>query len=262
MSAVQSMKRGAIVLLDALGTKARWNKDQENFLFNEWEQILQFMEKNADTAKEVGMLMKIRSFSDTVLMSFSPDPEIPLKTQDWGDHVLLKFASSAASYLLALGLCLNIPFRGCIAYGDYYENDRALTGKIMFEAAEYYEQSQWIGVSLAPSANIIASRNASLSADNEDYNENVYITPYDVPLKGLTEKNGYGINFIKSYEGIMNTHRSMGEITDENNIWHKVDSSKNVNQILQAQLNENPGIEPTLKIRNTLAFVEHIQNNN
>lgn len=255
MSSEQSMKRGAIVLLDVLGTKTRWNKDEEKFLFNEWEQILQFMEKVADTSKEIGMLINIKSLSDTILISFSTDPKITTKSENWNDHVILKFASSAAAYLLALGLSLNISFRGCIAFGDYYENERALTGKIMFEAAEYHERAQWIGVSLTPSANLIASRNAKLSSKDIDFHQNAFIVSHDIPLKGIIEKNGYGVNFVKSYEAIINQRKDMGDDIDKNSMWSKIDISKSIDNILQDQLNINPGIEPSLKIRNTMEFI-------
>lgn len=218
------------------------------------------MEKYVDLSKDFGILIKIKSFSDTILMSFIPDPKIHPYPSNYDDHVMLKFASDAASFLVALGLCLNIQFRGCVAFGDFYENDRSLTGNIMFEAADYFEQLKWIGVSLTPSANLIAVRNANLSTDDDDFNKNSYI-PYDIQLKGIVEKNGFGVNIVKSYNEIIDFKNKMSNVLDQNDIWNKINTSKSINDILQDQLNTNPGIDPSLKIRNTLAFVKYIQQN-
>lgn len=70
-----------------------------------------------------------------------------------------------------------LPLRGAISYGQYSIKDNIMLGYVVDEAASWHESTDWIGVILTPSAQMI-TRDKELKS----------ITTYDkIPFK---KKNG------------------------------------------------------------------------
>jgi len=143
--------------MDALGTRKRWEEDSINEIIENMEGLVgltKFSESRVN--KKDKHIMKVNSFSDTILISFT-QKNIPSLSQDkiGMDMDNLELASLVAGNLLVLGLSLDLPFRGCISFGDFYTGDEMLLGDPINEAASYFEQPNWIGLSLTPSAHKI-----------------------------------------------------------------------------------------------------------
>jgi len=178
--------------MDVLGTKDRWNKSDKQKIFDQWEQFLDIIQNGIkEIAKKYELSldptifpMKFQSFSDTVLLTFpikfvvmSEENNTIMESQA---STNINFACDVAASLLVLGLAANLPFRGCISFGEFYQSERSINGDAIHEASQYYEQSNWIGVSLAPSAYKILQNNY----------DHRYISKCTIPLKTGIERNG------------------------------------------------------------------------
>lgn len=148
---------GAVVLLDALGSKARWKKmsDVHDRLqwFKQWNKLIQITK--GVTEDEFGSFkVKVKSFSDTLLITFSHvHTDFGIRKSELDEsYDLLSIASSYAGFFSSCALSMGIPFRGGISFGDFLEDDNSIMGDALIDVAEYYELPNWIGISLTPSA--------------------------------------------------------------------------------------------------------------
>lgn len=135
-------KTGVVILLDALGTKGIWKRESPENYINRWIQIRAYLQ---DLQKEKSMIIiEDHLFSDTIIIT------IVSKENECNHLQLLNFASLVSKYILSTGLKQNLLFRGVISLGDFYTHKEIIIGEAIDNAAKYYEQPQWIGISLTP----------------------------------------------------------------------------------------------------------------
>lgn len=185
-------QEGVIVFLDALGTRGSWKKEPKNTLSG-WERYNDHIESYLATRLARAAIttnryergvFTVSSFSDTVIITGTSQSDQTI------DELLLSTAiflhTSAMDALIS-----GIKFRGCISAGTFYKSKRMVIGPTVDEAAEYYDQPQWVGVSAAPSARL---RLSALEA--QDFPLSHLYLRYDIPLKdGQIEKNGWALNW-------------------------------------------------------------------
>jgi len=135
-------KTGVIILLDALGTKGIWKRMPPENYVKKWLEIKEYLE-NIQELKNL-VIVEVCRLSDTVIISITPFED------KYNVLNLLGFASLISQKLLYSGFEKELLFRGVISYGDYYTDEEIIIGKAMDEAATYYEQPNWIGISMTP----------------------------------------------------------------------------------------------------------------
>lgn len=140
--------QGAIVVADALGTKERWIKDdQDNYilkykeLLNEVRTTLEAIPKN-QTEANTSSLPHLITVSDTIIAIFKGARDLALY-----------YAGVWSTYLVSLGINYQIFFRGAIGYGDilFDKQDNIIMGSTIDEVGEWYDKGQIIGIYTTPS---------------------------------------------------------------------------------------------------------------
>ena len=185
----------------------------------------------------------LHSFSDTLLITVPSSAENmngESKHLEIIDNIEL--ASLIAMSVLEIGLIAGFAFRGCISFGEFFENDRTITGEALINAAEYYEKPNWVGVSLSPSAHIKMSNSISET-----------LIPYDIPTKDGIETNGLAVTLGNSKTPPLNFLR---ETYPEHEAFYKTITAKSSTEALIKMSYETNNLSASLKIRNTLKFLE------
>lgn len=139
---IKGHKTGVIILLDALGTKGIWERMSPEHYVKRWLKIREYLQ-NIQGIKNL-MIVEDHIFSDTVIISMTAFEDKCNKLQ------LLVFASLLSKCLLYEGFTKGLLFRGVISYGSYYTDREIIIGQAIDEAATYYEQPNWMGISLTP----------------------------------------------------------------------------------------------------------------
>lgn len=163
----------------------------------------------------------VLAFSDTMFITAKGDAE-----------VLLGAFGRVCTRLIPKSICLDIPIRGCVATGEFYQSgDALISGPAVCEAAAYYELPQWIGISSCPSA---YSKIDGLSSGRGFY------TKYDIPLKSSVEYGGLAVNWPDRYN-----HEHVDREKELDNML----------RFLEQRLEQTPDINVSLKWRNTRDFL-------
>jgi len=195
------MQKGAIAFLDALGTKGIWSKAKPSSVIRSWDKVLHVFERSIEEARnEAGEKcegFRIAAFSDTViaiLKGQDPVALIPLM----GKAVLAPFLS---------GLFEGLYFRGVISAGQFYESDTLLIGPAIDDAAEWYTQPDWIGVSTTLSATygLEGLRNAGKNGSE-------WFVKYDIPTKSGTMGQWALAWPRQAVEGALDDHERISEV--------------------------------------------------
>ena len=159
-------KTGIIVLLDALGVKGIWKNHDPKDIIKKWESVVDSMNVDVESCKEIGIELKYRAFSDTLVLTATGGEK-----EEMVDEI-----GNALGSLIPFGMGFGIYFRGCLSYGKFYESNRMIIGPAIDEAAMYFEKSNWIGVFGTPSIYSIIKKNPSKFIGN-------YLE-YTIPSKG------------------------------------------------------------------------------
>jgi hypothetical protein len=191
-------KYGVVILLDALGTAT----------FNE-SQIRQFLSARSDInafAKDFPAFIKrggvknigtfpapvVFTFGDTVIIT------VPLRSKKniWS-HIF--FIAMLMRRYLFRSFEAGIMFRGAFSVGHYMEDSRSNTvmGPALTDAAAWYDQSEWMGLSCTPKTNTVIEYIMSSSARGG--HAFGYMEPYDVPLKNGETFRLYTINWPSAF---------------------------------------------------------------
>jgi hypothetical protein len=125
-------------------------------------------------------------------------------------------------------------FRGCLSAGRFYRSENMIIGPTVDEAAEYHALPEWSGISTCPSASKILT-----DANEIGVPQYVFFKQYDIPLKNMTEKNGWALNWANP---------------------QKKDQIKNtkLRQILYDESMKANGISAYFKFKNTLDFYDWV----
>lgn len=182
-------KYGAVALLDALGTKGRWERESPNSIINKWDEFITNYRKSISKKNKRMCDISFHAFSDTVIITVSGSNL---------SDILLTAGSEISSFVL-FALSRRIFFRGCLSVGKIFAGDQIVIGPAIDEAAQCYESADWIGVSLAPSAiNVI--RKPSFQKLIKYKKNGDYFVRYNIPMKTKVQKNGYALNIKRDYE--------------------------------------------------------------
>jgi hypothetical protein len=235
------MQEGVVVFLDALGVKGIWARADPESVVVSWEEVLKRLHDSIEKSPKTGSIgdkpeslnYTIAAFSDTVIITLKC-------TDDPAAHVPLvaKIVSDVFFYALVKG----IYFRGVIAIGKFYQSKTLMIGPAIDEAAEWYTQPEWMGVSTAPSASYGLSRLEDQKADISKW-----FIKYDIPSKGGLQKSEWALAWPT------NAPKDTA-ITTKNLTTRGL--------ILDAFANRPISVAAAQKYKNTLAFFDFVVGNN
>jgi hypothetical protein len=168
---MSEMKDGVIAILDALGVKGIWAREDPKTVVEKWNFIIDDFEdlkKLHNEDVEVRSISKVVSFSDTVIVTHVGDEDELQLLSDMGLHLTLPFCNA---------LLKGIFFRGVISRGKFKQTKRMIIGPAVDEAMDWYERHDWIGISLTPSASFLLDK-----YENEG-GKMKWFTRHDIPTK-------------------------------------------------------------------------------
>ena len=238
------MQEGVVVFLDALGVKGIWARAEPESVINSWEDVLKRLNESIRKSPRTGTVgdraecldYNITAFSDTVIITLKclndPAAHVPL---------VAKIVSDAFFFALVKG----IYFRGVIAIGKFYQSNTLVIGPAIDEAAEWYTQPEWMGVSTAPSASFGLSRLEDQKADISKW-----FVKYDIPSKNGFQKDEWALAWPKN--------APKDAINAEKNLTTR-------GLILDTFANRPVSVAAAQKYKNTLAFFDFVcaqENNN
>lgn len=165
-----SFQWGAVTFLDFLGWKGVWVNDykkhsQSMELYNRTSlQNLASLIHQADALSQT--LCKgctFISISDTMAI-FSPCDRTEI-----ANYETLKCHSEICSQILDMSARAGFALRGAITIGEYACLDNVMVGPGVDECASWYEQTDWLGVIFAPSAQFIIDEHRSKMRDRQEF---------------------------------------------------------------------------------------------
>ena len=236
------MGLGAIIIMDALGFKGIWAREDARKVLNRMKSFrregikLQGEDHCGVLLNDYGFRHRVRCMSDTIVVT------VALKGRDAPRRALYRAMLSAS--LIAGSIIWDalygspvLLFRGCLAAGEMKEESDFLIGPAVDEAAERYETADGPFLWLAPSAIDIRNRYAETYMDRI---EPTIMLPHTVPLK-----NG------DSVETLTYTYFQLTRETDAR--------AETKRRLMQA-FGEGP-LTPNVKTKkkNIAAFLNHVE---
>ncbi len=210
-----------VTFIDVLGWKKMNNRSE---LLIEYQKILRYCEMNS-LMQFFNFYWRKNTFTDVLSLS---DTLMIYSICDKNDvNPTLNLHGVVLKNVIREGLIKGFPFRGATATGSIEVLGNVFTGSAIDEAARYYEQSDWIGVHMTPSA-------------MNDYKEGEhrFLSPewilFKPPLKNefkkknnITQEEYYCVNWVKDSQWEVINHFRNGR-NDLNNIFVKlIDRSNN-----------------------------------
>lgn len=177
---------GVIVMLDVLGVK--------KFSINECSIFLNKIRNELETGLTQHATVfedsrQIALFSDTIVICY------PLNESSIPDIKKIFDLSYELPYIVHWGIQNKYLFRGCVSVGEYLFEDlkygNCVLGPAMFEASEWYENADWFGIILTPTAGKWVERiihtEEIAGHDLTEIKKRIY--KFKVPLKQKCLKN-------------------------------------------------------------------------
>jgi hypothetical protein len=228
---------GIIVFLDVLATKSMWKEEDAipflttlDTLFTKFDLLKEF----ATQLKNLPLLtyhIKDESFK------YKSPPRIEIESSFFSDTIIVAIYGNlplldafwiylTGSFLVPLfreAFVNKIFLRGTISIGKFHRlktKDRVLLiGPAVNEAAETYENTDWIGISAAPSATLTLEQNQSfeefkkseirVSIGDNHFDLRELMSPiissfrnYHIPRKGYIEKGGWALAWPCFYNSL------------------------------------------------------------
>jgi hypothetical protein len=164
--------RGGVAILDALGVSVFGRHESDAFL-NWLEKVKPTLDDFARDRQKLGgdAHVELRIFGGTILGAWPVDDGTPA-------HEIIEGLAIWASAAIAHGLAAGFRLRGAISFGDYRSTGSAVLGPAFSDAALWHDASEWIGVHITPSAQLVYEG----SLLGEDPPQNTSLIPYNVPL--------------------------------------------------------------------------------
>jgi hypothetical protein len=200
---------GAVAILDALGTRGRWNRENPDEVVSQLYAINRRLrwippavafrtpeedvdvypgdEFELDTMRVGGDTIQTWEldtfyFSDTLILT------LRFTTDDWG--ILEYFAHQLAKWFVE-SIRKGVLYRGAISTGHWVRKGNILVGTAVDEAAEWHEKADWAGIMLTPSAWSAFSQSLT-----DEENDVVSLCKYDIPLHdGKRFDGGWAVNW-------------------------------------------------------------------
>ncbi len=144
-------KKGYVLMLDILGFKENTEDKYELFLAS-WQSVKNMVEEaKQNYEKDLGHIYDINRLfmSDTIIICISCK-----KHKKKGLLYALLIISQIVQGFFINCMGYGIFFRGAVSFGDFIfsKKDNMVMGKALYEAADWYEAVDWMGVLLSPSA--------------------------------------------------------------------------------------------------------------
>jgi hypothetical protein len=176
------MKNGAVIFLDALGTKGIWTRADPKEVFSSWRSVLAHFDRAIARFSGTHEIhdLSVRAFSDTVIVTaVGADP-----------YQLLVPIAEVLSTPFFIALMEKVYLRGVISLGDFYESDQLVIGPAVDEAADWYERPDWIGVSAAPTMAFCLESFVGQGGDLRGA-----YTRYAIPMNDGTREPGWALSW-------------------------------------------------------------------
>jgi len=143
-------RRGVVTMLDVLGWKG---------IYNRLEQPLQTLRGLVDNLQDAASNWSLRGYSDdgtpldgTLVRSISDTIAIFNQVSLSDLQPTIELHGLLCAEAIRWSLLSEIPVRGATSIGDFEVFESMFVGKAIDEAAAWYEQGDWVGVHLTPSA--------------------------------------------------------------------------------------------------------------
>ena len=187
---------GMVVIMDVLGVKGAGGADDQARIHGGWRALLNNAKALLDSNEVLRGRYTMSAFSDTMFITAGQGAGTAGQGAPGAVDLLLGF-SDIAGRLVVRSIESDVPVRGCVSYGQYFQGSRNLfTGRTVDEAARYHELPSWIGVSAAPSANSIL--NGAIRRRSDPRNR--FYTKYSIPLKSSVEQDAWVVNWPRQYQ--------------------------------------------------------------
>lgn len=209
-----SLKWGVVTFLDFLGWKGIWINDYKNQLQpngtssrTSLESLAVLINEAKKACKEFDPSCKFISISDTIAL-FSPSPSLSKEDDEVANYEMLKLHSKICSKMLDMFALKGFALRGAITIGKYAHHKNILVGPGVDECASWYEQTDWLGVIFAPSAQFIIDEQYNKSKQKQRrrilrrrnqpsklWSDSKIIRYNDIPVKGSAHKIQYCVDW-------------------------------------------------------------------
>ena len=183
--------QGLIAILDALGAATYSEAELERFLESR-ELVLNKLDERAKAGKIDKKRLKVFTFNDTVVIVY-----LSKRGQDISLDDVTTFGFRLRAFMMH-SLQNQILFRGSVSLGRFYgvdDDTNTVMGPAVSDAAAWYNQPDWIGISATPHASLFID---SL-LEQSDHDHEMIIIDYDVPLKGRPLVRVKAINWPKAF---------------------------------------------------------------
>jgi len=151
---------GFVAILDALGTKNKDFKSILKFLNNNLLVLSLFKNNFGELLRKITVInerdnrenkLDFFAFQDTIIITFDVNNKNFLLEY-------LNYFGTLVQYHVSSSFINHILFRGAISFGEYYEySNHFYFGEAINEAAEWYEQPDFIGVITTPQLTKLAN---------------------------------------------------------------------------------------------------------
>ena len=229
-----SKKIGVVILIDALGTKGIWKKNDSSQVLKKWTQFNKNIQDSVLSLLGENNEVSFASFSDTIIIT-AVSKNIEQTICDISDHLSVHVIES---------MLIDMPIRGCFSIGEFHKEEQLIIGQAIDEAAGYYTLPQWIGISASPSAHILIEK---MFRKDPKKTEELF-QKFDIPLKKSIEQNAWALNWV--------------DISDQFVFeYSKIPSDKkfeNMRELIYEKLENTSDIDISLKWRNTMKFYEMV----
>lgn len=233
---MDNSKTGFVTFLDVLGWKGIYQKRKDATALLEGivsGATEEFYRKYPDFQDYV----KIVLISDTILI-YSDNEELLKK--DIFDNIKRRIATNLMihgyiiKHILEKGASEKIFFRGATSVGEFQAGENSYVGPAIDEAASWHEECDWMGVVLAPSAQIYSEFVPNEILSKDGFNIRDYWCEYDkIPLKRKSSLK-YALR------------------------WNLYRTKEDIFEIIQASVPLNPNIAD--KYLNTLEYMKFLEN--
>jgi hypothetical protein len=142
-------RKGAVVFIDAIGTKTVWTRNDPRKFIKSWERIVKSFYQKAEICNITVDILRdggyncdeypeyeVRAFSDTIILHLSYGINEYPEQSIWDTHhPLNSVGGDLISPLYNAIVKEGIYLRGVISFGEFYASDSIIIGPAVEEAA-------------------------------------------------------------------------------------------------------------------------------
>lgn len=168
-------KKGFIVMLDALGVRNMTMEQSKDFL-SARDELINIIYKRARKkfiSMNISSSLKIYAFGDTIIICLESE-DFCTQINEFGFLLRIIFFASFEKDIL---------WRGAISYGDYFCRDKDILGPAVYDAANWHEEADWMGLIATPACGIKMSEYAQKISKRDKFELYVKFIQYAAPLK-------------------------------------------------------------------------------